>query len=91
VRKSLSQKTQPMSAGGVAAAENPASPASITHATAASGQSPDSRDILAVLKEELFQLESDRLHEKISQREYETSKAGLDALIRRHVKQAGRP
>ncbi len=45
--------------------------------------------IIDVLKEELFQLESDRLHEKISQREYEASKAGLDALLRRHMKQAG--
>ena len=45
--------------------------------------------IVDVLKEELFQLESDRLHEKISQREYEASKAGLDALLRRHMKQAG--
>ena len=90
VRKSLSQRAHLVSANGVAVAGNPAAPMPVTHSPAASRQAPDSHDILAVLKEELFQLESDRLHEKISQREYETSKAGLDALLRRHVKPAGR-
>ena len=47
---------------------------------------PASRGILDALKEELFQLESDRLHESISQQEYEKQKAGLDALLRRQMK-----
>jgi 5-hydroxyisourate hydrolase-like protein (transthyretin family) len=38
-----------------------------------------------VLKEELFQLESDRLEGRISQQDYETAKAGLDTLIRRQM------
>jgi hypothetical protein len=45
-----------------------------------------SSSILNALKEELFQLESDRLHESISAQEYEKQKAGLDALLRRQMK-----
>ena len=45
-------------------------------------------DMLAALKEELFQLETDRLEGRISQQEYETSKAGMDTLIRRQMKKA---
>jgi hypothetical protein len=54
-----------------------------------SGPVPGSRGILDALKEELFQLESDRLHESISQQEYEKQKAGLDALLRRQMKIPG--
>ncbi|HWG40789.1 MAG TPA: hypothetical protein VN658_09575 [Candidatus Acidoferrales bacterium] len=43
-------------------------------------------DILEVLKDELFQLETDRVSGKISQEEYEKSKAGLDTLFRRQMK-----
>jgi len=43
-------------------------------------------DMLEVLKDELFQLETDRLNGKISQDEYEKTKAGLDALFRRQMK-----
>jgi hypothetical protein len=46
---------------------------------------PASKGILDALKEELFQLESDWLHESISQQEYEKQKAGLDALLRRQM------
>ncbi|HEY7405171.1 MAG TPA: hypothetical protein VIB39_16720 [Candidatus Angelobacter sp.] len=45
--------------------------------------------MLDVLKDELFQLEQDRLDGKISAEEYEKSKAGLDALIRRQLKKTG--
>jgi hypothetical protein len=38
------------------------------------------------IKEELFQLESDRLQGKVSQQEYETTKAGLEIMMRRHLK-----
>jgi hypothetical protein len=42
-------------------------------------------DMLDVLKEELFQLETDRLNGKVSEEEYEKSKAGLDTLLRRQM------
>ena len=47
---------------------------------------PPQGDMLDVLKDELFQLETDRVSGKISQEEYEKSKAGLDALFRRQMK-----
>ena len=43
-------------------------------------------EMLEVLKDELFQLETDRLNGKISQEEYEKTKAGLDTLFRRQMK-----
>jgi hypothetical protein len=43
-------------------------------------------DMLDVLKDELFQLETDRLSGKITQEEYERTKAGLDTLFRRQMK-----
>jgi hypothetical protein len=45
--------------------------------------------MLDALKDELFQLEQDRLDGKITAEEYEKSKAGLDALIRRQLKKGG--
>ena len=42
--------------------------------------------MLEVLKDELFQLETDRVNGKISQEEYEKTKAGLDTLFRRQMK-----
>lgn len=47
---------------------------------------PPQGDMLDVLKNELFQLETDRVSGKISQEEYEKSKAGLDTLFRRQMK-----
>jgi hypothetical protein len=47
---------------------------------------PPQGDMLDVLKDELFQLETDRVSGKISQEEYEKSKAGLDTLFRRQMK-----
>jgi len=47
---------------------------------------PESADMLAVLKDELFQLETDKANGKISQEEYEKTKAGLDTLFRRQMK-----
>ena len=43
-------------------------------------------DMLDVLKDELFQLETDRMSGKITQEEYEKTKAGLDTLFRRQMK-----
>jgi len=45
--------------------------------------------MLDALKDELFQLERDRLDGKVSAEEYQKSKAGLDALIRRQIKKRG--
>jgi hypothetical protein len=38
------------------------------------------------MKEELFQLESDRIEGKITHQEYEISKAALDKTLQRAVK-----
>jgi hypothetical protein len=46
----------------------------------------DGSDLVDALKDELFQLESDRLSGKISAEEYEKTKAGLDTLMRRQMK-----
>lgn len=42
--------------------------------------------LLDAMKEELFQLESDRVEGKITQEEYESSKAALDKTLQRAVK-----
>jgi hypothetical protein len=47
---------------------------------------PAPGNMLDVLKDELFQLETDRLNGKVSQEEYEKTKAGLDTLFRRQMK-----
>jgi hypothetical protein len=47
---------------------------------------PPQGDMLDMLKDEFFQLETDRVSGKISQEEYEKSKAGLDTLFRRQMK-----
>lgn len=51
---------------------------------------PEQETMLDTLKDELFQLEQDRLNGKVSTEEYEKSKAGLDALIRRQLKKTGK-
>jgi hypothetical protein len=47
---------------------------------------PGPGGMLEVLKDELFQLEADRVNGKITQEEYEKTKAGLDTLFRRQMK-----
>jgi len=64
------------------AAKAASKPKAQAQAQAAKPQS----DMLDVLKDELFQLETDRVSGKISQDEYEKSKAGLDTLFRRQMK-----
>ena len=44
--------------------------------------------VVDAIKEELFQLESDRLRGKISQQEYEAAKAGLEIVMRRQLKKS---
>jgi hypothetical protein len=47
---------------------------------------PEQNPMLDALKDELFQLETDRMNGKIAQKDYEAAKAGLDALLRRQMK-----
>jgi hypothetical protein len=71
------------------AASNPKAAKAVSKARAqAQSQSvkPQQGDMLDVLKDELFQLETDLVNGKISQEEYEKSKAGLDTLFRRQMK-----
>jgi hypothetical protein len=67
-----------------------ARPASGKHEAARSGQArgtQHSQDtVLDALKEELFQLETDKAMGKISPQDYATAKAGLDTLFKRHMK-----
>ncbi|HLY92099.1 MAG TPA: hypothetical protein VKQ89_02475, partial [Candidatus Angelobacter sp.] len=52
----------------------------------ASGAVAAQANVLAALKDELFQLEKDRLDGKVSAEDHARLKAGLDALIRRQLK-----
>jgi hypothetical protein len=56
--------------------------------TRAAQRATSSFSVLDAIKEELFQLESDRVEGKISQEEYQAAKKGLDALLRRQIKKA---
>ena len=44
--------------------------------------------VLHAIKDELFQIESDRVAGKISEEEYAATRSGLDALLRRQMKKA---
>jgi hypothetical protein len=71
-------------------ARDPKSAKSASKKARAQAQSQPARpalgDMLDALKDELFQLETDRLSGKISQEEYDKTKAGLDTLFRRQIK-----
>jgi hypothetical protein len=69
-----------------AAANDPKAARATTKARAQTQSARPQSDMLDVLKDELFQLENDRASGKISQEEYEKSKAGLDTLFRRQMK-----
>jgi len=64
-------------------------PTRVVQDARAQRQSPPNSSLLDALKDELFQLEADRLQGRISQQDYATAKAGLDMLVRRHIKPAG--
>jgi len=61
-------------------------PAMVAAKPAKVGKNRSGSALLEAMKEELFQLESDRLEGKISQQEYESSKAALDKTLQRAVK-----
>jgi hypothetical protein len=89
-RKPSPQEAAASAAGGIA------SPGSSTYRPARPVKDPRTQQpaaspssLLDALKDELFQLETDRLQGKISQQDYATAKAGLDMLVRRHMKKAG--
>jgi Carboxypeptidase regulatory-like domain len=58
-------------------------------ANAAKGRAATADTVLEALKDELFQLEKDRLDGKVSPEDHARLKAGLDALIRRQLKKSG--
>lgn len=75
---------------GKAASAGKAQANKARRAGAAPAQEMSSQDsMLETLKDELFQLETDRLNGRVSNEEYEKSKAGLDALLRRQLKKSG--
>jgi hypothetical protein len=80
-RKAAAAKSAGQSTGGRPV---PASKARAQAQTPSAKAAP--ADMLDVLKDELFQLETDRVNGKISQEEYEKTKAGLDTLFRRQMK-----
>ena len=59
--------------------------------TAKSGKAPRDKSslLMQAMKEEVFQLESDRVQGKITQQEYDSAKAALDKTLQRAVKRQG--
>ena len=62
-------------------------------ATAGGPASPQDRPamLMEAMKEEVFQLESDRLQGKISPQDYQTAKAALDKTLQRAVQRQAKP
>lgn len=86
-KPSAAEATQ---SGAVAASSAPPAAKRTAQPNVARASTPASSpgNMLDVIKEELFQLETDRLRGKITQQEYESSKAGLETLLRRQLKNA---
>jgi 5-hydroxyisourate hydrolase-like protein (transthyretin family) len=83
-RKSVSNN----SGRAATSAAKPKAAGKRAEAMAGTASSPDS--VLEALKDELFQLERDRLDGKVSLEDYTRLKAGLDALMRRQLKKTAR-
>jgi hypothetical protein len=64
---------------------------SVNHAAPTAPASPAGDSLLAAMKEEMFQLESDRLQGKLSPEEYEAAKAALDKALSRAVERTVKP
>jgi Carboxypeptidase regulatory-like domain len=84
-RKPVDGPASTPASGGVASAATAGRTASAS-ATRPGPRPAVQGSMLDALKDELFQLESDRLQGKISQQDYQTAKNGLDVLLRRHMK-----
>lgn len=57
----------------------------VAHSTTENSRSEPSSPILEILKEELFQIETERLQGALSQQQYDQLRNGINALIRRHI------
>ena len=75
-----------LSAGAVYVYTSKPQPAMAPAKPTKGGKSRSGSILLEAMKEELFQLESDRLEGKITPQEYESSKAALDKTLQRAVK-----
>jgi 5-hydroxyisourate hydrolase-like protein (transthyretin family) len=61
----------------------------VAPAAAGNGSAKNRPDLLDAMKEEIFQLESDRLQGKISSSDYESTKAALDKTLKRAMQRQG--
>lgn len=89
LHKRTSHANQPDAQAATSSSSRPSPPLPQKAAKAATGAAPPAAaagSMLDALKEELFQLETDRLQGRISPEEYQASKAGLDTLLRRQIK-----
>ena len=75
-----------LSAGAVYVYTSKPQPAMAPSKSAKGGKTRSGSALLEAMKEELFQLESDRLEGRISQPEYESAKTALDKTLQRAVK-----
>src|SRR6185312_15405553 len=75
-----------LTAGAVYVYTSNPQPAVASAKPSKSGKPRSGSVLLEAMKEELFQLESDRLEGKITPQEYELSKAALDKTLQRAVK-----
>jgi hypothetical protein len=75
-------------AAGAAAAAGASAPANASRAPLMAASSNRNGMLLEALKEELFQLETERLQNKISKEEYESAKAALDQTLGRAMRRS---
>ncbi len=88
-RKAIAAKQHAVGEGGPKSSSTKTQPSRPSRMPASSSKTSGPQgDFLETLKDELFQLERDRAEGKVSQEQYEKTKAGLDALIRRQLKKA---
>jgi len=66
----------------------PAASAAVVPLIRTTGVNPSRRSLLEAMKEELFQLETERLQGKISDSDYQQAKAALDLTIKRAIDRA---
>lgn len=86
-RRPVKYQENPAPVAVAAAAATGPAPATVARPLSAPVKPANSgsKAILELLKEELFQIETERLEGKLSEQQYSHIKAGIDALMRRHV------